>query len=207
MLNLRFVSSWDDGGVEDMRLAQLLKKYNLPAIFFIPTCSPLRDKDIKELNKDFEIGGHTVSHPQDLQKLSREEMIREIVDNKIWLEETIGYPVTKFCYPRGRYNDEVTIAVQAAGFTSARTTKVLQTKYSNPFQMPTSIHVFQRDEYKGKDWVEVARGMVLIAAQTNGIFHLWGHSAEISKWKNWEKLEAFFKWLVENYKIVKGEAD
>ena len=34
---LKIRSSWDDGKKSDLRLADLLKEYKIPAVFYIPT--------------------------------------------------------------------------------------------------------------------------------------------------------------------------
>ena len=75
---MRIETSWDDGHELDLRLADLLRKYKLPATFYINTVSEekregkdLSEDDIVSLAKDFEIGGHTVSHPPDMKALSK----------------------------------------------------------------------------------------------------------------------------------------
>jgi len=204
---LRFDSSWDDGYVFDRELSDLLKKFNLPGTFYIPGAGgefPLNASLVKKLVEDgFEIGGHTVSHPQDMKMLSEEMMVPEILNNKKALEILSGQEIKKFCYPRGRFDERVIKVLKQLGFTSARTTKVLQTLVDDPFRTPTAIHVYQRQEYGDMDWVEAANIMVDQAIRTNGIFHIWGHSWEINRDNNWDKLEKFFEWLTDNYEIVK----
>lgn len=199
---IKFVSSWDDGGIMDVRLAALLKEYGLPGIFFIPSNHAISQHNLEIIAKDFEIGGHTVSHFQDMKFLDDKTLMREIKDNKIYLEHFIaGKEITKFCYPRGRYDDRVIEAVKRCGFTSARTTIVLKTGFEDPFKQPTAIHVFQRNEYDGEPWEKKAKFMAGVASSHDGLFHIWGHSKEIERDSNWGKLEAFFKWLVKNYQI------
>ena len=57
-----FETSWDDGVESDFRMADLLEKYQLPGIFFIPTITELKEEDIKRLSQRFDIGGHSTSH-------------------------------------------------------------------------------------------------------------------------------------------------
>ncbi len=61
----QFTTSWDDGTIHDLRLAELLTKYNLPATFYIAQKHEygfLQEKYIAELGQHFEIGAHTLNH-------------------------------------------------------------------------------------------------------------------------------------------------
>ena len=59
-------TSWDDGAKEDLKLADLLLKYDVPATFYLPLRNPERKvmntREIKEIGERFEIGGHTANH-------------------------------------------------------------------------------------------------------------------------------------------------
>lgn len=194
-------TSWDDGNIKDLYLAKLLQKYNLPGIFYIPSRCNLGEQDINTLVAGgFEIGGHTVSHPHDLKKLPSDELDREIRGNKTWLE-SFG-PVTKFCYPRGRYNDEVKDAVKSIGFESARTTKVgYITLPVDHFEMHTTVHAFNRREYGGKSWWIYAMEKFMEAKRVDGYFHLWGHSWEVDRNKDWDHLDSIFKLISNNLSL------
>lgn len=201
---LNFISSWDDGRAEDIRLSELLLKYNIPAIFYIPDCGHLTTEDIQKLDSQgFEIGGHTVSHPQDMKSLDDDRLKYEIEGNKEWLEAILNKKITKFCYPRGRYDDRVIEAVKAAGYESARTTRVLSVQQIDPFTEGTTIHVYPRHEYQHEGWRPTAESFVRLCAENNLLFHIWGHSWEIEKFGQWEALEEFFKWLSQNYQLIK----
>ena len=62
---LAITTSWDDGHPLDLRIAELLTKYDLQGTFYVPlhnsrpTMSPAQ---IRELAGSFEIGAHTVNH-------------------------------------------------------------------------------------------------------------------------------------------------
>lgn len=199
---LKFQSSWDDGRAEDVKLFAMLVSHVLPATFYIPDNSELSDEEIQHFAKVFEIGGHTVNHPMDMKQLSEEQIRYEVGANKQWLENLIGKEITKFCYPRGRYDQRVIEEVKKAGYESARTTVVLKTEVVDPYQSPTTIHVYQRSEYLETDWVEVAKKYAEYASLTDTIFHIWGHSWEIEKFNYWDKLDELFKYLRENYEII-----
>lgn len=193
-----FETSWDDGSMLDLKLIDLLKKYEMPATFYMPIRCDLGMFKVREIAKDFEIGCHTYSHPQDMKLLSEEELHVEIKVAKEVLEKVIDKTVTKFCYPRGRYNDFVKAIVKEAGFEEARTTKVGQTTMTfDMFEKPTTIHAYQRSEYNGHDWLEVAKKFYAVS-KVSGYFHLWGHSAEVEKHNDWDRLEKLFKHIYED---------
>ena len=59
-------TSWDDGSLSDMRLAELLIKYHIPATFYLPIDNIERRclgrAEISSLARDFDIGCHTYHH-------------------------------------------------------------------------------------------------------------------------------------------------
>jgi peptidoglycan/xylan/chitin deacetylase (PgdA/CDA1 family) len=67
-----------------------------------------------------EIGGHTRTHPH-LATLTFEQQENEIAGSRQDLL-ALGIDPKSFAYPYGEHNDDTLAAVQAAGFTSARTT-------------------------------------------------------------------------------------
>ncbi len=66
----------------------------------------------------WEIGAHTMTHPN-LTQLSDEEAIAEIINSKKVLENESGQPVQTFAYPFGFYNTKIKQMVQQAGFEMA----------------------------------------------------------------------------------------
>ena len=82
-----FTSSWDDGFPSDLRVADLLKKYDLQGTFFVPVVNKenrpvLKANEVAHLAASFEIGGHTFSHSYLRDKLSLEEIRTEIWNGK-----------------------------------------------------------------------------------------------------------------------------
>lgn len=194
-----FEISLDDGHVDDLYAVELLEEYGLNkyTTLYIPTIQTKLSKDqIKALSKKVKIGGHTATHPMDLKKLNHEGLLQEIFDAKKDLEELIKKPVTSFCYPRGRYNDTVVDMVRHSGFTEGRTTAVLSTQIpKDPFRKDTTIHMFARKEYEGRDWLELAKEKFQKAFNDDTYFHVWGHSWELSENKEWRKFEDLLLYL------------
>jgi len=191
-----FVSSWDDGSKLDMRLAELLKKYSLPGIFYIPTNCELSSDEILQLDANgFEIGCHTDTHPKDLKKLCTTEQRVEILRNKLWLEKLLDKQITNFCYPTGRYNEDTIMVLGQCGITEARTTVQGNTELPiDMYRIQTTVHVYPENaRFNKPDWAKTARVLLEKANSENGYFHIWGHSWEIHKFNLWDELEAFFK--------------
>ena len=118
--NIEIITSWDDFKDEDVLLLNLLDKYDLPAIFYIPykeIVDPEKLKLAKKVAEKFEIGGHSVNHTI-LTNIHNAELYSEVVDCKSKLEEELGVKVNSFCYPRGRYNDKVIAVLKKAGYTN-----------------------------------------------------------------------------------------
>lgn len=69
----------------------------------------------------FEIGSHTLSHP-DLRHISDRDLAREVGDSKKMIEDKIGRAVDSFSYPHGLMDARVKDAVARAGYRFACTT-------------------------------------------------------------------------------------
>ena len=196
---LEIIFSFDDGVKQDINLACMLKQYGFEknTIFFIPNNCKLSDDNIKWLvNNGFELGGHTVSHPNDMKLLNEEQLKKEVEDNKKWLETLTNKKLEWFCYPSGRYCEDTVQAVKKAGYEKARTVLVGEYKQpTNNFRIATSVHIYpNRNEYQGRNWLEYAYDMLSKASiEQDGIFHVWGHSWEISKFGLWQDVEKLFE--------------
>lgn len=195
----QFITSWDDGGINDINLAMMLLKYNIPAIFYIPSNCELNEEQIEWLSQEFEIGGHTVSHHQDMKLLPREVIRSEIVDNKKWLEDITGKKVDSFCYPRGRFNEMVKEEVKKAGYLEARTVRVNNfSKPEDKLETETTLHLSYpwRKEYEGDDVFLLAREYVdKFSRGEIEYLHFWGHSNELAKYDLWDEVEDLFQYI------------
>lgn len=145
---IKVTTSWDDGDVLDLRLANLLTKYGIKGTFYITKnyrAERLSDSNIREISKSHEVGAHTLTHP-DLRTLSGspEKLAAEISGGKQWLEEITGEPVRMFCYPKGLHDDASAAAAKNAGFLGARTTSLASIDHpsADPFRMSTTLQVY-----------------------------------------------------------------
>jgi peptidoglycan/xylan/chitin deacetylase (PgdA/CDA1 family) len=102
----------------------ILKKYNIPAIIFIPsedmgTDGFMTADEIKEMaSAGIAIGNHTRTQAY-LPDLSLEKQKEEIVGAKDKLEEVLGMNIDYFAYPSGGFSDEIKAVVKQAGHKAA----------------------------------------------------------------------------------------
>lgn len=132
------ILTFDDGYLDTYRLAcPLLKKYGMRGVFFvlgdrsirsnvwdtgrpdIPGAHLMSDHHLMELHEEgFEIGAHSLSHPE-LLRLGSEESFREIRRSKTVLESLLGGRVTSFSYPYGQVSGRIKQQVRRAGYRFA----------------------------------------------------------------------------------------
>lgn len=219
---LKVTTSWDDGDILDRRLVDLLSRYGIKGTFYVTQnyrLQRLLDEDIKKIAQLYEVGAHTLTHP-DLRNLNGERQEQEIAGSKRWLQGLINSEIKMFCYPKGLYDDSVVEGVKRVNFSGARTTKLGAITFSDPFLMPTTIQVYpfpfrnvtgkflqpyhQRagalkalgvSRFSMYSWLSMAKATFDIAVKDGGIFHLYGHSWEIDKYDMWNKLEKFLEYI------------
>lgn len=208
-------TSWDDGHPLDLRLAELLHKYGVPATFFIPQSNTLpliTPSEIRSLSQEFEIGGHTLTHA-DLSRIDDDTALREITLCKSVLEDITGTECQSFCFPKGHFRTKHITYVKDAGFRVARTVELMSvarptchdgvtilatTIQANPLSTVAIVrNVLKRVaarnamtyiQHKKCGWAATAEALLDNVAQHGGVFHLWGHSWEIDESGEWDSL-------------------
>ena len=211
-----FTTSWDDGHPLDLKLAELLRRYNVPATFYIPINNPEREcmnpQEIREIAQEFDIGGHSYTHMK-LTRMSPDEVKREITSGKERLEEIIGRKLISFCYPWGHFNGRIIDITRGAGFIGARTVQLFARNPRDPFRVGTMVYAgdlwfpayikhavasldsalslfLLKDNLYFRHWDRIAVETLRFIIENGGVWHLWGHSWEIDKNNDWQKLEA-----------------
>jgi peptidoglycan/xylan/chitin deacetylase (PgdA/CDA1 family) len=201
MKKIIITTSWDDGNILDLKLADFLNKYGLKGTFYIPkNCEfrSLSDDQVKLLAETQEVGAHTMTHPA-LIRLYIEKAKEEILESKKYLENLLGLKIKMFCYPGGWHNNLVKEAVKAAGFLGARTVDRLQVKAPQDFfEFGTTLQVYPltfMQKLRFWSWSNYAKRIFKNTLKNGEVFHLWGHSWEIDKYRLWPELEKFFKFI------------
>ncbi len=212
-------TSWDDGHPLDLKLAELLKKYDIPATFYVPIDNVEREcmgpGQIDEVARSFDIGVHGYRHV-DLTGIPLKEAEADIREAKDSLEEIIDRDVVCFCYPWGACNPRIVDIVERTGFIGARTTKSLTRSIRNIYKMGTTInatdwwfapyikHALEsldvrlfmfllRNNLFFESWDVIAIKTLDFVVDNGGVWHLWGHSWEIDNHDDWGRLEGVLR--------------
>lgn len=138
------ILTFDDGYIDAYTKAfPILKKYNFTAIFYITTSFVEKDnyltwQQINELsNNSMNIGSHTQDHP-DLSKTTLAKTENEISQSKNIIEEKINKKIYDFCYPSGKYNNDIINLLIKYGYKTATTTKsgIYDSNINSLFEIP-----------------------------------------------------------------------
>lgn len=200
--------SYDDGVEQDIRLIEIMRKYDLKGTFnvnsglYAPegTVYPkgtihrrMTKQKITEVYKDsgMEVAVHGLSHAF-LEQLPQNVCLNEIVKDRENLEEQFGKIVRGMAYPYGVYSDEVVECLKCAGIAYARTT--IDT---GDFKMPADwLRLEATCHHNDPKLMELAKNFIdkdVYAAPI--MFYLWGHSYEFEMNDNWNVIEKFAQYV------------
>lgn len=218
-------TSWDDGHVLDLSIAELLSKYGLQGTFYVlppANRATLSSTQLKSLSSQFELGAHTLDHTY-LKQVSCAEARRQVTGSKEWLENLTGEPCWVFCFPGGQFSPQHLEVVREAGFAGVRTVELLSTKFptvrNDLSVLPTTVQAYPHSSraylknaakrgrvmpvlrvaarIAGRDWVKTAERLLRHVVAHGGVFHLWGHSWEIDALEQWAQLESVLRLVAE----------
>ena len=206
--------SYDDGVTQDIRLIELLNKYNLKCTFNLN--SNLLGKnnilhfqgkrisqyrialpDVKYVYDGHEVAVHTLNHPI-LPQLEEEEIIYQIEEDRKNLETIVGYDVVGMAYPGGKvspYHDDrvAQIIKKNTKIKYCRTTDT-----TGNFAPQENLYRFNPTDYH-RNWermMELGKQFVEMKTDIPQVFYIWGHSYEMDfEQQNWIKLESFFEMI------------
>ena len=212
-----FTLSYDDGKITDRRLVALFNEYGLKATFNVNSGLehnsfkeayneriPL--SEYKELYKGHEIACHTVTHPT-IARCPREQIVRQILDDRRNLEAILGTTVRGMAYPNGSVSDEVVDIARNCGIVHSRT---VSSTYS--FDMPTDFLRWNPTCWHGSERLKELTQQFINLHKTQYLymFYVWGHSYEFERDDNWNIIEDLSKvisgkddiWYATNIEIV-----
>lgn len=199
--------SYDDCVEQDIRLCELMKQYGIAGTFNINTGSFVEEGHVFEpgrvhrrMSKKqttelfageplFEVATHSATHPF-LNRIPVAHATREVLTDRINIEEQFGVICRGHAYPYGTYNDQVLECLRACGIVYARTVQSTE-KFTFPEDFllwhPTCHH----DDPRLMELTEtfLAEGKRPVPK----LFYLWGHSFEFEEKDNWHVIEEFFK--------------
>lgn len=183
--------SYDDGLEEDRRLVELFNRHGLRGTFNLnsgiendPRRIPLAE--YATLYKGHEVACHTSRHPT-ISRCSTEQVARQILEDRMVLEEAIGVPVRGLAYPNGSYNRKIMELLPLLGIRYARivpTTGGFELP-DNWFEWAGTCHHDQNLLDKGEDFLARNKTQYL------NLMYVWGHSFEFTLHDNWQVMEDF----------------
>src|SRR3989344_3981941 len=183
---LYFTTSWDDGDVLDLKLSQMLDRYNVKGTFYITQNyrgERLSEKEISHLALNNEV--LMFCYPFGYYDSETIEVVKEcgfrgarITGSNHFDSETDAFqmPTTLQVYPFPfrKKNDD--------------------TYYWRYLLQPWrersgQLHELGLSYLSITSWGKAARKILELSASHDIVFHLWGHSWEIEKYGMWQELE------------------
>jgi peptidoglycan/xylan/chitin deacetylase (PgdA/CDA1 family) len=150
--------SFDDAVLQDVRMVELMNKYNLKGTFnlnsellgtgnFLTINSQciahykLRSDDIKAVYEGHEVAAHTLTHPS-LKKVDDAEVIRQVEEDRKKLSDLVGYEVVGFAYPGGGRNFDERVTELIRRNTGVKYARATYSTYN--FDLPKDLYTFDR---------------------------------------------------------------
>lgn len=208
----RLTFSFDDGVTQDVRFMKLLDKYGMKGTFNLNSQflgyegvwavdgvpvnhSKSKPQDIRFLYEGHEVAAHTLTHPF-LPDLPKEEIIRQVEEDRLKLSELCGYEVIGMAYPNGgkNFSDFVSETIkQNTGIKYART--IIST-YS--FDAQENLYQFHPTawNYREMDKIfELGKQFLDLRTDETKIFYIWGHTYEFDANDSWKRMEEFLEMM------------
>jgi peptidoglycan/xylan/chitin deacetylase (PgdA/CDA1 family) len=119
--SMKYQFTFDDGGISNLKSAQILEDKGLKGIYFITTKKIgthgfLGEKDIRTLrNSGHIIGSHSHTHPMIFRSLSFEKMMEEWKASKGILEEILGEEILYASIPGGDSDEKTYASAEKVG--------------------------------------------------------------------------------------------
>ena len=198
-----FTLSYDDGIYQDIRFVELINKYGLKCTFNLNSkiqtprsnwmigerkISRMEPDGLKELYKGHEIACHGETHAN-LCKLTREEIIKELEEDRKTLTERFGVRPVGMAYAGGTYTDSVAAVIREMGFAYGRTID-----RSGNFDIPEDLLTYAPTcHHVDPELFHLAEEFIAATPDTPQLFYVWGHSYEFDVNDDWDRLEEFLK--------------
>ena len=204
--------SYDDGTTQDIRMIELLNKYNLKSTFnlnseLLGTSNMLTregskiahykiaKEDVKYVYEGHEVAVHTLTHPF-LPKREKDEIIYQVEQDRKNLEELVGYDIVGMAYPCGGQNNDDRVAQIIKENTKMQYCRTITT--TGNFDLQTNLHRFNATEFhlNFDRLMELGKQFIEMKPDKPQLFYIWGHSFEMDyNSRNWVRLEEFFEMI------------
>ena len=203
-----FTLSYDDGVVQDRRLAAIFRRYGAKATFNLNSAllgkedmggypgkpdldiSKLPVEELETVYAGHEIAGHGLYH-SDLAAVGEPLCAYEVTEDKRRLEALTGQPLRMFAYPFGTFNQGVKDTLRLAGYQGARTVRSTHafSLPSDPLEWDPTCH------HNDPRLMELVKTFVEAALPFPMLLYVWGHGYEFDDDNNWERMEMLLAYL------------
>lgn len=202
-----FSITYDDGVLQDVPFVALLNKYGIPGTFSLNsglmrerfswehpcgmTVTRLSPEEARELYRGHEVASHTLTHPY-MFDLSREQILREMTEDKQYLEELFGREVPGFAIPFDYYSDLIRDCVQEAGFEYGRNAEqsLSFAPETDPFNWSSTVFHLNPE-------TEAIVDRFLETDEELAICQIVGHSYDLDAENLWDFLENILRRIQE----------
>ena len=189
-----FTMSYDDGQIHDLRLIEIFNKYGIKGTFNLNAQNIDREgfvtsEDVKRAYVGHEIAIHGFTH-QYFERIPREELIHEILEDRRVLESLCGYPVCGCAYPFGTLSEEVKQELRALGILYAR--GAVKTRDYEMFNVPPKDFYAWNPtvEHRDPNMFTLLDGFFREGKlRPLSLFYIYGHSYSFHDDNNWDLIE------------------
>lgn len=204
--------SYDDGVEADRHLLQIFKKYGLKGAFNLNNllfdCRSWHGRmNEEETIAAFkgcgqEVAMHGARHIF-MEKATLPEVVKEVADNRAYLEKTFGGVIRGMAYAYGSTGEDIRRVLKDLGVAYARTT---QSTFS--FKIPDEwLRLNPTCHHRDKEFSALADKFLTgspadeVKHREGWLFYVWGHAYEFDDDNNWELIENFAKRAAERSDI------
>ena len=199
--------SYDDCTTQDIKLVELFNKYDIKATFNVNSellgqsgelvrqgvkvgHNKLPTNQIKKIYEGHEVAVHTLTHPY-LQAIEDDkEIIRQVEEDRINLEDIVGYKIHGMAYP-GNGNNAERVSEIIRNHTNIKYARTTTSTLN--FDLQDNLYLFNptihHDDYD--NLFRLGEEFIKLKPDTPKLFYIWGHSFEFDIFNDWYKFEEF----------------
>ena len=198
-----FNVTYDDGVLQDVRFIELLAQYGIKGTFNLNSglmqnefewthecgmvVKRLPERAVVDLYQNHEVASHTLTHPY-MHNLSVEEIMHELVTDKMNLQKLFGRKIFGFAVPFDYYSDLIEQCVQNSGFEYARISEESYSYTPEAVYYRWKAGIFHLSAQL-EDYVEG----FLLTDEELAVCQIVGHTYDLDAEHMWDKMEAVFK--------------
>lgn len=189
-----FTMSYDDGQIHDLRLIEIFNKYGIKGTFNLNSNNIgkpgyVTAEDICSKYVGHEVASHGLTHHY-FERIPREELICEVMEDRRRLESICGYPVNGLAYPYGTLSEDVKNELRALGICYARGT-VKTRDYELGNVPPHDFLAWNPTvEHRDPKMFELLDGFLRKEkVRPLSLFYIYGHSYSFNDDNNWDLME------------------